>query len=293
MLITTCLAVLALLLGACSMPAEAPPPPDPVGVEPAALEAEIELVERRTRAIRGLEPPDGTGETNYRIVDSATIGEVVESSLAEGDFGDNQALARLLQILKPDVELQTALEVLYDGAVLGLYEPETQELLVLGGADDDQLYSDTANTYSHEYIHLLQDLHYDLDALEASADGNDDHLSALYALVVGDATSVDTRYDELHAAGHEERPGPPPPLPDFSTVNWFLVRELNFPYIQGQRFVEALIAEGGYARVDEAYADPPRSSEQILHPDKYLGAVRDEPIDLSELGPPQFPSGWS
>ena len=51
---------------------------------------------------------------------------------------------------------------------------------------------------------------------------------------------------------------------------------LLFPYTSGSTFVDRLLAEGGWDAVDAAYADMPASTEQILHPLKYL--ERDEPV---------------
>jgi hypothetical protein len=50
---------------------------------------------------------------------------------------------------------------------------------------------------------------------------------------------------------------------------------LLFPYTSGAAFVDRLLGEGGWDAVDAAYADMPASTEQILHPLKYL--ERDEP----------------
>jgi hypothetical protein len=54
-----------------------------------------------------------------------------------------------------------------------------------------------------------------------------------------------------------------------------------------------LVTQGGYAAVDAAFADPPDSTEQILHPDKYL--TREAPVEVkvpagitAKLG-----AGWS
>ena len=57
-----------------------------------------------------------------------------------------------------------------------------------------------------------------------------------------------------------------------------IVREsLLFPYQQGQIFVQELYTAGGWPAVTAALSDPPTSTEQILHPEKYTGATRDEP----------------
>ena len=47
---------------------------------------------------------------------------------------------------------------------------------------------------------------------------------------------------------------------------------------------------GGYAAVDAAFADPPDSTEQVLHPDKY--AVREEPLKVVDPERPRR-DGWA
>jgi hypothetical protein len=47
---------------------------------------------------------------------------------------------------------------------------------------------------------------------------------------------------------------------------------LIFPYTSGLRFVHALLLKGGYAEIDKAYAAPPKTSRQILHPDEFVAA---------------------
>ncbi len=47
-------------------------------------------------------------------------------------------------------------------------------------------------------------------------------------------------------------------------------RRLAFPYEEGMLFVSDIYRAGGFPLVDKVYAAPPRSSAQILHPEKYL-----------------------
>lgn len=42
-----------------------------------------------------------------------------------------------------------------------------------------------------------------------------------------------------------------------------------FPYEYGLKFVKALYAEGGWEAVNQAYENPPTTTEQIMHPEKY------------------------
>ena len=48
-------------------------------------------------------------------------------------------------------------------------------------------------------------------------------------------------------------------------------------------FIEALASAqpGSYKGVNDALADPPQSTEQVLHPEKYLDKPRDEPMPVS------------
>jgi hypothetical protein len=43
-----------------------------------------------------------------------------------------------------------------------------------------------------------------------------------------------------------------------------------FPYDQGLNFVKILYESGNWAEVNQAYTNPPASTEQIMHVDKYL-----------------------
>ena len=55
-----------------------------------------------------------------------------------------------------------------------------------------------------------------------------------------------------------------PSLPD-------TIDDLNrFHYRYGVKFAEALYAKGGWGAVNEAYANPPITTEQIIHPEKYF-----------------------
>jgi hypothetical protein len=63
-----------------------------------------------------------------------------------------------------------------------------------------------------------------------------------------------------------------------------------FPYFKGMVFCLKQANEGGWAAIDELYHDPPLSTEQVIHPEKYR-AKPDFPmtIDLGVLRPGE---GW-
>src|SRR5258707_5990543 len=54
---------------------------------------------------------------------------------------------------------------------------------------------------------------------------------------------------------------------------------MDFPYRDGFAFVAALRRGNSWSRIDAAFKRPPRSTEQILHVDKYL--ADEKPIDVA------------
>jgi len=70
-----------------------------------------------------------------------------------------------------------------------------------------------------------------------------------------------------------------------------LAHELEFPYLSGLEFVQAIYDRGGFEAVDEVWNNLPTSTEQIIHPERYLSG--DQAVELS-LAPLNdvLGSGW-
>jgi hypothetical protein len=150
----------------------------------------------------------------------------------------------------------------------------------------------------HELTHAAQDQHFDMARLAAGGAWSDAVMAHL-ALVEGDATLV-MLADMLgvppgeipqaslflrHMLDHPEQfsamaPGVPGAAEPADEPAWF--RETTeFSYLQGASFCVAVLERGGQRLLDYAFsADPPRSTEQILHPDKWLGR-RDDPVAIA------------
>lgn len=178
-------------------------------------------------------------------------------------------------------------------SVLGFYDHNTKQLVVV--TDRPQMGVGDRVTYAHEFTHSLQDQHYDLGALFARAEGNADYAMGIRALVEGDATLTMGLYARAH-------------LSEMDIANYRL-EELQsidlsgltlggggplvesaayFPYREGADFVAALYFDGGWPAVNAAFKRPPRSSEQVLHPERYI--LGDQPADVRL--PDLRLSGW-
>jgi hypothetical protein len=165
----------------------------------------------------------------------------------------------------------------------GLYDARSKKLFIRTGSGIPV--AEQKLTVAHEMAHALQDQRYDLDevAWDTQFSFNDGALAA-GALIEGDAMRSELMWAEAYQ----------PRLT--GEVRWVvkhqayglsrqeLLREfLIFPYAHGYDFVQFLAEQGGQAAIDRAFASPPWSTEQILHPQKYV--EQDNPTRMVEVYP--------
>lgn len=60
--------------------------------------------------------------------------------------------------------------------------------------------------------------------------------------------------------------------------------QLVFPYLDGYIFVEEAYAKDGNNTLERLWTDPPASTEQVLHPERYLEAL-DPPVEVPAPAP--------
>ncbi len=153
----------------------------------------------------------------------------------------------------------------------------------------------------HELVHALQAQHF--EGVWASAEGKDsDHGLALRSLFEGDANLAQYEYvARLGRRTAEDLFAPQGDLP-FDSSAWYgfpaldaaprVLREgYMFSYTCGTGFARAVRQRGGWEAVNHVYADPPQSTEQILHPEKYLDQ-RDDPVEIVLPDLTQLLPGW-
>jgi hypothetical protein len=71
-----------------------------------------------------------------------------------------------------------------------------------------------------------------------------------------------------------------------------LLRTADFPWRRGALLALAIHAKGGFAELDRAYARPPASTEQALHPEKYLADERPAELDPAPAEQLLAGAGW-
>jgi hypothetical protein len=198
----------------------------------------------------------------------------------------------LLGLLPPGSDLGAQLRTILTSQVVGFFDPERETLVLVDATDlPSSLAAETVMV--HELGHLVQHAHFDLARL-VPEDPLSDRAVAIHALVEGDATLVMLRH--LLGGGNEEQAvlasllAAPAGLrdmlagelgPGLDGAPAYLREGLVFPYLQGLLFCAAVRDAGGQELLDHAFREnPPRSSEQILHPEKWLGGT-DPPIEIA------------
>ncbi len=244
------------------------------GTQPSLRE-----VERHIAKVREL-------DFKANVPSEAMTKDELRDRLVEGiDYEEHEALKNdeamfeLLDLMDPALDLEEVLVDVQTEQTAGFYTPEDDRFYVL--ETEEQTAADQT-VIAHEYVHALQDQHFDLALLDDEA-FDDDRRLAFRALVEGDATMSTILYandyvpaiDMLNlmaSVGGVENEV-------LETTPMFIQETLAFPYAAGLEFVQALHDRGGWEEVNAAYENPPQSTEQILHPERYW--EEDVPVSVT------------
>lgn len=249
----------------------------------AQVRAEMDLIEEQVVALRGLQP-DARVE-RLLLTPSQLRQRVIDDFLAdysEEEAQDDARVLVLLGLLDPEFDLWNFYADLFSEQIAGFYDDTEEQMAIICGAG---FKGPERITYSHEYTHALQDQIYDLEGglgyNDELCDEDSERCAAIQALIEGDASLLEEQWLQIYATEEDfneliEFMGELD-TPVYDTAPRFIRQDFLFPYIAGRMFVEAMFRDGGWAAVDEAYRNPPQSTEQILHPERY---PRDVPVRL-------------
>lgn len=307
----TALAVATLVVAACNRAPSAAPaspsatpgsvesvaPPSTVPASPAATEdaaAAYAIIRGQVEAIRGLGP---TADVEPVTIDEDQLLENLEAEIDADQSPEDMALSEdLLSTLGLIPEGSSIRELTLDllaGQVVGYYSPDRDELFVVSRTGQ-ALGPVERVTYAHEFTHQLQDQNFDLGSLDTTSVDQSDRALAQLALIEGDAVWVQTIWLQQNLTGDElgellAASLDPEALAALQNAPAYLRETSLFPYQDGLGLAQRLIAEGEYDAVNAAFGDPPASTEQVLHPNKYV--QREDPIEVRI--PSSFPDGFA
>lgn len=257
-------------------------------------------------------------EIPMQVQTSASIRHSMETELEDEDLLKNRNFYVALGLLTEDVDVRELLLDVLGEQVVGYYDTKRSRLTLrddvmsqsfaFGPSARSTSMDSPAMVIVHELVHALQDQNLGLSAAE-DIERTDDAGNAFHAVVEGDASlamiahlmrrngvplsnlarqmpmlrqMLTSQPQQATAPGSEALMQAPP-----------IVRvPLLSAYIDGLLFCITMYAErGGWDAVNQAHRNPPVSTEQILHPEKYLAGELPDAIVLPEF-PTLTGAGW-
>ena len=260
----------------------------------AAVAKEAGPISERVEAIRELsfrERPDPRVVTPEQAREDA-LRDLDEHYPPDEREADVELLA-LLGLVPPGTDLRELISDISGEQVAGYYDTRRETLAVVSGpaAANDTL---AEITLAHELNHALEDQVYELR--EDAGAGADDRATAYTALVEGTATAVMYDYVQRFVSPGAALSTAFSALPQAEaateSIPPYIQRSLEFSYTGGEEFVRSLRSAAGdsWKLVDFALDErPPASTEQILHPEKYLTFEEPRNVRVGDLG---LGAGW-
>ena len=186
----------------------------------------------------------------------------------------DERLLKAFDLLPPGTDLRAVRTKLLEQNVAGFYDDRPGRKRLYSVSGQQRLTPSNQLVLSHELRHALQDQYAEIhDALPESLGDFDDRRFALLSLLEGDATLVMERFLQSRVPGLEgggqDLGALASALPVMGDVPPVLRDQLVLPYVVGRDFVRALYDRGGWDAVRKAWSQPPASTEQVLHPEKY------------------------
>lgn len=245
--------------------------------------------------------PVPSGMKSRSDIEALVLKDLSDSS-SERELADGTAMLRFLGLVPADFDLRSATRALLTEQIAGFYEPKTRFFYLADWIPLGQ----QREVIAHELTHALADQHFDLRRLEKWKDGDGDAKLAAHALVEGEATAVMLEFS-LGEKGVHANVGeipisltevlkssvaePDKEHPVFTNAPDVLKQSLQFPYVYGVGFIQAVVRDRGWKGVDAAYAALPASTEQIMHPSKYLAREMPVQVTLPDLSA-ALGAGW-
>lgn len=240
-----------------------------VNPKSAAVQEATREVLRETSELRGLKVVRevASGAQSRPEIERMLIANLNESTTPE-EMRSSEVALKKFGLAPADFQLRPFIIAVLTEQIAGYYDPKRQTFYLADWVDLEGLQP----VIAHELTHALQDQHFNLRMFENWPKHDSDAELAAQALVEGDATVLMMQYvmknpqralalfKSMGNTSSEQLDRAPRALRE----------TLMFPYEHGMTFAAQVHRRGGWPLVSQAYTELPKSTEQILHPEKYF-----------------------
>src|SRR6266550_57118 len=249
----------------------------------AAIVAATSAVLEETSKIRELPilRPVKSGAQSRAEIESMLVKNLYEQ-MTTAEMHGTEVAYRKFGLAPANFEYRPFIIKLLLEQVAGYYDPVAREFYL---ADWLELESQKP-VMAHELTHALQDQHFNLRRFQKWPHGDSDAQLAAHSLIEGDATLAMMVYmakNPLVALAFTRSLSTGVSTEQFNQAPRALRESLIFPYLQGSAWAMVVYKRDGFTGLSKAFTNLPLSTEQIMHPEKYLAYERPLKITLPDL----------
>jgi hypothetical protein len=225
-------------------------------------------------------------DTMDRVALKRYLEQKVKDEIKPEEIRAEEMALKKLGLVPQDFDLaRTMIDLLTEQAA-AFYDYRKKKLFLLEGGDP----AGQSMVVVHELAHALADQRFDLGKFIGKGKSDDSSLARM-AVMEGQATWLMMETTSRRAGmSLKDLPGALLDMagssPDAMAAQYpvlakaplYIRASLLFPYAQGLRFIHTVFKQDGQPGFARVFQNPPVSTQQVLHPDKYYSGV--EPIDV-------------
>lgn len=232
--------------------------------------------------------------TMHRDKLNAYFNERINEAVKPEELRLEELALKKLGFAPADFDLKkTTVELMTEQAA-AFYDYRKRQMVMLEGGSGGMM-QDMALV--HELAHALADQHFQLEKFIKKAGGNDDGALARMAVMEGQATWLmsefmakkmgqslldsDAVVNMMAGMAGAGASG----FPVLERVPMYMRESLLFPYAQGLMFQHRVVAKLGKDGFREVFRRAPQSTQEILHPQRYLDKQTVPDIKLAAFPP--------
>lgn len=261
--------------------------------------SDLEALKREVEHLRNLKFKE---KIKFEYVSDKQIAEILKKEMTR-QFSVNklenyETALKVFWLIPKKSNLKSLVENLMSSQAAGIYDPKSKKMYILefsSEPEDDEFFqlSKALNLNEifivHELAHAITDQNFDLEkSLKLENIENEDRQTAGLAVAEGDATMVMMKYlAKTMNLGVDNFSEISEVMGDVNfygeflgeTIPRYLRETLIFAYTDGFKFVNSVSKGSDTKKIDGLYRKPPESTEEIIHPEKYLNQ-NDKPKEV-------------
>jgi len=260
-------------------------------------DAIFDAIEQQVSEIRGLTASEPVDRQSIDATELRTmVTEMFDEETPPEYVAANDRLYKALGLIPADSDLRELSLDLLSGGVAGFYRNDLRKLFIV--SSDGAPGASERFYFAHEYDHALQDQNSTIFPDQDGILDQGDRILARQAIYEGDASLLMSQWaaqnldqaDLIELLSDSANPEAQALLDRTPAI---MVETLTFPYTTGLSYISGVFASGQWPAVNAYFDRMPESTEQIIHPEKYIAGEAPVVVTLPADLAATLGEGWS